>query len=308
MLERTQDPADLALLDKLIASEPDYVRAKVDPSKGFDGAYDQIEDDILYVKMDDDIVYIEDTALPAMVHTKATRPDLFVVAANVVNQPLISWIHWNLGVVKPYLPELNGTPASHDGPVDWRASRLPSWEGPDDFSADEWESQDRQKHRWLPRRAKTDHVLDNTPISKTTYDASGPGWFRWQVGAQEHYSLLEHLENNEMWRYRYHLWDFQYLRVGIQCIAIMGSDINAAKPISPDDEQHFAVTMPEKLGRHAVTDGRGVVAHFSFSAQSKEGAGMRTTDILERYRAYAKEKACKGPMLWTPEEEEGRGP
>lgn len=194
-------------------------------------------------------MYIEDTALPAMVHTKATRPDLFVVAANVVNQPLISWIHWNLGVVKPYLPELNGTPASHDGPVDWRASRLPSWEGPDDFSADEWESQDRQKHRWLPRRAKTDHVLDNTPISKTTYDASGPGWFRWQVGAQEHYSLLEHLENNEMWRYRYHLWDFQYLRVGIQCIAIMGSDINAAKPISPDDEQHFAVTMPEKLGR-----------------------------------------------------------
>lgn len=181
-----------------------------------------------------------------MVRTKATRPDLFIVAANVVNQPLISWIHWNLGVVKPYLPELNKPYPKHN---DWRASRLPPWEGPDDFDADEWESDGGKKHRWLPQRGKVDRVLDKTPIAKTTYDASGPGWFRWQVGAQEHYSLLEHLENDEMWRYRYHLWDFQYLRVGIQCIAIMGSDINIAKPIASDDEQHFAVTMPEKLGR-----------------------------------------------------------
>lgn len=46
------------------------------------------------------------------------------------------------------------------------------------------------------------------------------------------------------------------------------------------------------------------MAHFSFGAQSKEGAGMRTTDLLERYRAYAKENVCTGPMLWAPESEE----
>lgn len=47
----------------------------------------------------------------------------------------------------------------------------------------------------------------------------------------------------------------------------------------------------------AVADGRGVVAHYSFGPQSK---GLGTTDILDRYRSYAKENVCKGPMLWSP--------
>lgn len=48
----------------------------------------------------------------------------------------------------------------------------------------------------------------------------------------------------------------------------------------------------------AVAAGGGVASHFSFSAQKD---GMATTDILDRYRSYAQEKICKGPMLWTSE-------
>lgn len=56
-LERTKDLADLALLDRLIASEPDYVRLKVDLDKGgYASSYDAIENGVMYVKMDDDIV------------------------------------------------------------------------------------------------------------------------------------------------------------------------------------------------------------------------------------------------------------
>lgn len=56
-LERTTDPANVALLDKMIASEPDYIRWKVDLSKdGYASSYDRIEDGVMYIKMDDDIV------------------------------------------------------------------------------------------------------------------------------------------------------------------------------------------------------------------------------------------------------------
>lgn len=168
---------------------------------------------------------------------------------------MISWIHWNLGAVRPYLPETNGEyPAPEPGhQVDWRASALPSWHGPSDVNASFWSSPDNKKHRWLPVRGKSDHVLDKTPIMETQYDAFGTGLQRWQVAAQEHYSFFENLEARELWRYKFNVWDFQRLRMGIQFIAMMGHDINAAKPIHKDDEEHFSVTMPKKLGRGKPT-------------------------------------------------------
>lgn len=53
----------------------------------------------------------------------------------------------------------------------------------------------------------------------------------------------------------------------------------------------------------AVADGRGVVAHYSFGSQIGGKGGMKTTDILDRYRAFAAENICKDPMLWNPEDE-----
>lgn len=196
-------------------------------------------------------VFIEENAIRSIVCTKLTRPDFYVVSANVVNQPMISWIHWNLGAVRPYLPEAGKQyPAPEPGhQVDWRASKLPSWNGPSDMNASFWNSPDDKKHRWLPVRGKADHVLEKTPIIETQYDAFGTGLGRWQVAAQEHYSFLENLEAKELWRYKFNIWDFQRLRMGIQFIAMMGHDINAAKPIHRDDEEHFSVTMPRKLGR-----------------------------------------------------------
>lgn len=133
--------------------------------------------------------------------------------------------------------------------VDWRPSSLPDWRGRNDFTVKDWTAPEQHLHRWLPIRNKSDHILDITPIVNTEYDAFGEGWKQWHIGAQEHYSLLENIENNELWRYKFHTWDFQYRRMGIQLIAMMGKDINIAKPIPSDDEDHFSCTMPKKLGR-----------------------------------------------------------
>lgn len=63
-LQRTHDRADLAFLDRLINSEPDYKRVKVKiTEKAFASAYDTIEDDILYIKVDTDIVRDVDETL-----------------------------------------------------------------------------------------------------------------------------------------------------------------------------------------------------------------------------------------------------
>lgn len=166
---------------------------------------------------------------------------------------MTSWIHWNLGAIRPYLPEIT---KGHGGKssttslssIDWRASSLPNWVGPEDFNWMDWEAPKGQSHRWLPVRGRKDSLKD-TPIKNTEYSPLGNGWKMWQIGAQEHYSFLENLERNLLDQYKFHLWDFQYQRMGIQFIAITGADINAAKPIDRDDEQHFAVTMPKKLGR-----------------------------------------------------------
>ncbi|RFU76574.1 hypothetical protein TARUN_5659 [Trichoderma arundinaceum] len=301
-LQRTTEEEDLKFLEKLLASEPDYEKWEIDMSEGgFASSYDLIQDDVMYVKMDDDIVYIEDSAIPSIVTTRAEHPEFYVVSSNVINQPLISWIHWNLGAVRAYLPELNKAyPAPKPGSkLNWRPSLLPSWQGADDFEVSEWNPPDHQKHRWLPVKGHNDHILDRTPIVETEYDPFGPGWKKWQVAAQEHYSLFENIETGRLRQYRFSTWDFQLKRMGIQFTCMMGKDINMAKPIAADDEHHFAVTMPEQTGRHAVADGGGVVAHFSFGAQAGDER-IEQTDVLDRYRSYAAEFVCKEPMLWDP--------
>lgn len=61
-VERTKDPQDLALLEKLLESEDIYEKWEVEMpdednfSNGFADSYDRVADDVMYVKIDDDIV------------------------------------------------------------------------------------------------------------------------------------------------------------------------------------------------------------------------------------------------------------
>lgn len=198
-------------------------------------------------------VYIEDGTILSMAHTRAKRSDFYLVSANVVNQPLSSWLHLSLGAVKPYLPD-NGTYTMPEGKVNWRTSRLPSWKGSPEFDVDKWILPKNRQHRWLPVTGKKDHVLHNTPIVHTVYDAyKDQGKWKWMAAAQQHYSLLENLEKGELSRYKFHLWNYQELGMGTQFIAMTGKDINAAKPIDVADDRQLAVAMPRKIGRRELT-------------------------------------------------------
>lgn len=298
-LARTSVEEDLQWLDAQIAAEPAYTRRDL-LFEGIDyaSAYDLAENGTMYIKMDDDLVFMEDHAIATLVQHKLEHPENFVVAANVVNQPSLSWMHYRFGAIKPYFPELtppNPEEAAKQGR--WRPSELPPWSGPEDYHITEEDKLEPpfEGHRWLP--LPDDYPIEKTPIATTSFDAFSQGLWHWQVAAQEHYSFFEHLENNDLWRYKFHTLDYHFMRMGIQMIAIWGEDIieSDIHNGNGDDEYHFTEVMTKRTGRHAVVDGRAIVSHYTFLPQR---SGLESTDILERYRAYAEENICPGKMAW----------
>lgn len=255
---RTQSQSDIAWLHTLLETESAYTKWDIKFDDGdYRSAYDRVENGTMYIKIDDDMVFMEDTVIPSIAHTKYTHPEYFIVSANIMNQPSLSWVHYHLGAVKPYLPDLS-PPAPPQSvaeslEVDWRASKLPAWKGNDDFLVDkDWKSAYPQ-HRWLPLKGQTNHTIDHTPIISTTFDAFSSGLWQWQVGAQEHYSFFENLEKNELFRYKFHTWDYNYTRMGIQLVALMGDDINLSKPMREgDDEYYFSEVMPKETRRREL--------------------------------------------------------
>ncbi|KAK7610902.1 hypothetical protein IWX49DRAFT_625516 [Phyllosticta citricarpa] len=290
-LARTTKQEDLEWLDALVTEEPAYTRIDL-LFEGIDyaSAYDVCENGTMYIKMDDDLVFMEDHAVATLVKTKIEHPEYFVVAANVVNQPSLSWMHFSLGAVHPYFPELLPPPPGENSSGSlWRASELPRWHGPVNWIVPHEFEPPFNGHRWLPLPAG--FPLDQTPIANTSFDAFSESLWHWTHGAQQHYSFFENLEKNELWRYKFPMLDYNYRRMGIQMIAIWGDDIIASDIHNGngDDEYHFTEVMTERTGRHAVVDGRALVAHHSFLPQR---SGIAATDALQRYRAYAAEMIC----------------
>jgi hypothetical protein len=182
-----------------------------------------------------------------------------------VNQPALAWVHFHLNTIRPYFPELEPPadflPASHpQHKATWRASELPLWTGPSNYTihpnftqSENYKIKETFKapfkgHRWLPLGPKAD--IDKTPAAVVKYSWQGAGYYSWVVGAQVHYSFLENLEKDELWRYKFDLWDYHHDRISINFICIWGDDIVANRPFTGDDDEKFlTVMLTQRLGR-----------------------------------------------------------
>ncbi|GAW24642.1 hypothetical protein ANO14919_142330 [Xylariales sp. No.14919] len=183
-------------------------------------------------------------------------------------------------------------------------------------------------HPWLLLQNVDDPLL-GTPmgINQLTLHTNGAesvygaAWKSWMISAQQQYSLLRNLELNSMWRYHFgtqidypqgvnssadraalkyfdpnhlgpgaeQLYDTQYIRYNLNFVALWGHDIRNALPIGSDDEQEITATIPKRLQRPFVIDTRAVVGHLSFYPQHD---GIRQTDLLDRWRAFANDMIC----------------
>lgn len=260
-------------------------------------------------------LFIDSGTIPALIASKINHPEHLVISANVINNPALAWVHYHLGAIHSYLPE-QPSPTSpkqdlirHEGrdpspsttPISWRASKLPQWTGPSDFTLPKHPTAPAYRHRWLPLGPGFN--LDGTPITMTDWKDHSASWGNWAVVAQEHYSFFENLEHDRLDRYHFgsgnsnnnhnniddhHYWDYHYERLSINLIAVWGDDIVENRPVPADDEKWLTVELPKKLGRHVVVEGAAVACHFAFRGQK----GLESTDVLERYASYAKEMVC----------------
>lgn len=116
-----------------------------------------------------------------------------------------------------------------------------------------------QGHRWLPLREQKNSLF-RTPISKTEFDAYGNGWKSWAIAAQQHYSLLQNIENKEMDRYYFgkstaetdeheKIYSMGDSRMNINFLCIWGDDVVQNYPFGDVDEPALSWKLPQKLQR-----------------------------------------------------------
>jgi hypothetical protein len=249
------------------------------------------EDNVMYIRIDGDVVFLEGHTIPTIVKTKLDNPNSLMVSANVVNEAALASLHSHPGIALPYLPELHHIeqPSRSKSQLsqDWRASSLPQWHGPASFRVQKGFKAPFQGHRWLlPAEAGS----DRDPIAGSIYTETGPSLQDWTVSAQQHYSFLHHLESNDLIRYKFPLWTDPTEPISQNFGCFWGRDADALSEMfeSGGDltKSWSAADGPQP---HVVIDGKGLVSHYSARLGPD---GLDSTDLLDRYRAYAQERVC----------------
>jgi hypothetical protein len=301
-------------LSALVSSTPGYYLLG-SPGEGYDDeqvfafgrAWALAQTGPLYIQISSEIVFIANDTIALIVLTRLEHPDYFLISANVVNQPILAWVHHHLGVVRPYRPEpkppARPQKVTNSTTFDWHASTLPPWTPP--FSSSEGEDilapsdygipidfvPPFKGYRWLPYASPSATIP--TAVTQEVLSTNGGGIWSWTLGAQHHYSFLEHLENDALDRYKIPLWEFQSEKVGMSFVYIWGADIVATRPLlgatEMDVARFLSVDIPRRTGRGAVVDGKALVVRFAHEEQRQ---GLESTDLLDRYKGYAEEKVC----------------
>ncbi|KAK5409495.1 hypothetical protein LTR06_007068 [Exophiala xenobiotica] len=326
-IRNTDNEHDLQYLDEILTQSDRYKQVYQEKTKdqGYSDAWSKLEPGHIYVKVDDDLIWMADDAIPRIVTTKIEHPEYLVVSANLINSPLLGWLHYRMGAVHPYLPEISSlsTESNADSDsaasidqnqttppdiraaverVSWKHVDHPVWQGPDGyiFRHDEKPPQARegQLHRWLrlPETPETrTPQLRRTPMINTTYETWGNGLQSWAIAAQHHYSFLENLHDDNLHLYKFapnaKPWITDYDRLSINFIAINSTEILSHLPIPEDvvDEEWLTATLPKSIGKSVAVDTHALGVHFSFFFQGE----LTSTDLLGRYLDYAEENVCK---------------
>lgn len=314
-VRNTDTKEDVDYLHELIENHSAYklVEIKEHGFVGYGLAWSTLEEGAIYLKVDDDVVFMADDAIARIVSTKVAHPEYLVVSANMINSPLMGWVHYHMGATHPYLPELIDPEDVSPGlapdreklkhpdtakRTPWRYTQYPHWTGPDDYFFSFEQEPPSMRHRWLRLSTNIDNQvqqLKRTPISDAEYSTWGNSVQSWAIAAQQHYSFLENLYEDQLDLYQFSpkakAWISDYQRLSINFIAINATEILSHLPMDTVDEEWLTVSLPKKIGKSVAVDSHALAVHFSFGGQGD----VRTTDLLGRYLDYALENACMAP-------------
>ncbi|KAJ5778545.1 hypothetical protein N7520_001791 [Penicillium odoratum] len=283
---QTHDAISLEWLKSTVIETPEYAMAP----PGQDMDWKITRDNVMYIRIDGDVVFLEDHTIPTIVKTKLDNPEALMVSANVVNEAALASLHSHPGVALPYLPELHHIEQSHLSQA-WRASSLPEWQGPASFRVQKGFKPPFEGHRWL---LPTEPGSDRDPIAASVYTDIGPTMKDWTVAAQQHYSFLHHLELNTLERYKFPMWVEPTEPISQNFGCFWGRDARTLRELFEFDPTDNELRNPwigaNGTRPHVNIDGKGLASHYSASSGA---AGLDSTDLLDRYRAYAQEKVCR---------------
>jgi hypothetical protein len=278
-VRNTEQPDDLKYLAEILQSSSRY--KMIDLSEegtgfvGYANAWGHMERGKLYIKIDDDVVWIADDAIPRIVTMKVGHPEYFLVSANIINSPLMGWIHYHAGALHPYLPEYKGimdppSPntngfASPPTRKSYRYTDYPRWEGPDDWYFDLDQDPPHNGHRWL--RLHNDTDIHRTPITQIEYDTWGTGLQKWTIVAQEHYSFLENLFDDRLDLYKFdNVWRTDYDRLSINLMSVWADEVLDNLPMDTVDEEWLTTVLPKNLGKSVAVHPQVLFHHHLSNA------------------------------------------
>lgn len=266
-VRNTDKPDDLAYLQEILKSSPRYKMIDLSSEgvgfAGYNHAWGHMERGKLYVKIDDDVIWMADDTIPRLVGMKVAHPEYFIVSANIINSPLMGWLHYHMGAVHPYFPEYKGVfdpPSPHSKGLtspptrkSWKYTDYPQWEGPEDWFFEIDQEPPYEGHRWL--RLKNDTDLHRTPVTQIEYDTWGTGLRSWAIVAQEHYSLLENLLEDQLDLYKFNrVWLADYERLSINLMTLWADEVLDNLPMDTVDEEWLTKVLPKRLGKSVAVE------------------------------------------------------
>ena len=253
---KTNNTEDLVYLETIMNQNKTYFeRVTFSNTNQYTEIYSTLDDDDLIFKIDDDIVFIADGTFERM-YDEYIENQLLFLSANVVNHPLLSYVHARMRAVLAFY--------------------------------------EKTPDNWVRYKNKTE--IDDTPATKNTYDAWGTWLSCDKCAAMTHHSFLYHAERNNFHIYDFKVWDFHssvYTRWSINFVLMRGKYVNKIKdwfPDMDDDEVAISHKIPEILKKHAYALGSALVVHFSYANQYDY---MKNTSILEKYDNFSKKYLTK---------------
>ncbi|OAQ79636.1 hypothetical protein VFPBJ_05221 [Purpureocillium lilacinum] len=264
-LTNTDDKDDLEYLEEIIASNPKRYKKLSVPGETLSiytlyKAWELLERGRYYVKIDDDIVWMADDAIPRVVTRKMQHPHDFVVSANVINNPPLGFMHYHLGALHPYFPDVEAPADSNSDTslVSWKPSQQRPWSGPSNYTWPLDRDRPHKNHRWL--RVRNDTMMEQTPAAQLKYELWGPSYDSWAIATQMHYSLLENVEEDGLHAYKFRPpWDMGGERIRINFICVYADDVLDTDPANwtkdRGDEDMLVIDLPAKLRRREYFTG-----------------------------------------------------
>ncbi|KAJ5929674.1 hypothetical protein N7454_006624 [Penicillium verhagenii] len=278
---QTHDTVSLEWLRSTVMETPGYAIAP----PGQDMDWKITRDNVMYIRIDGDVVFLEDHTIPTIVKTKLDTPNSLMVSANVVNEAALATLHSHTGVA---LPRLDPNPSSA---MDGGPQACPHGKGQQAFESKKGFKPPFEGHRWL---LPADPGPDRDPIAASVYTESGPTLEDWTVAAQQHYSFLHHLESKHLKLYKFPLWVDPTEPISQNFGCFWGKDALALREIFERNPTNNQLQKPwigvNGTRPHVNIDGKGLASHYSASSGIE---GLDSTDVLDRYRAYAQEKVCR---------------